>query len=288
MSNIPINTALDTRYFLTRPLSSILGGEINNIDLACPLSSGLFESIKSALFHHKVIVFPNQRLKIEDQVRFSRAFGELQAHVVDEFHDPYNSAVSVISNLGTDGRLSGKLPDPGTLLWHIDGSWQPTSVVVTSLYAVQVPPRRGDTLFGDLTRAYFDLSPADQNRLKSLTVIHELDSWAAAQRPDGTRPATEHPLVRPHPITGSPTLFVSENATLIKELLLFEGRALLESLLRYMTSSRFTYRHVWQKGQLMLIDNCGLIHKTTPFDASKHARIIRRTSMVGESSRTSV
>ena len=287
------NHALETRWFTTRPLSPVLGALVPDVDLAAPIGADLFDAINAAFLHHKVIVFPGQTVDADQHVRFSALFGELQVHVLNQYHSTGRPEVLTISNLDADGRPRGEHPDPGACIWHTDGSWQRHPVLATSLHALSIPPAGGDTLFADLIASYEALDEDEQARLRSLVAVHDLD---ASRRRSGARdqmteaqrraaPPVEHAVVRPHPESGRMGFYLGEHASHIRDLPLAEGRALVERLNAHITSPPFVYRHRWEPGQLVVWDNRAVLHKATEFDTARHARVLRRTTSLGETAR---
>ena len=61
-----------------------------------------------------------------------------------------------------------------------------------------------------------------------------------------------------------------------------EDRALLAELLAHGTQDRFVYRHLWRVGDLVMWDNRAVLHRGRPWDQTKHARIMHRTTVAGE------
>ena len=80
-------------------------------------------------------------------------------------------------------------------------------------------------------------------------------------------PEVSHPIVRPHPITGRPALYVNEGFTVrIEGLPEDESQALLAQLFSHSTQDRFTYIHQWQANDLIMWDNACIIHSATWYD----------------------
>jgi alpha-ketoglutarate-dependent taurine dioxygenase len=59
-----------------------------------------------------------------------------------------------------------------------------------------------------------------------------------------------------------------------------EGRALLDELTAHATQPQFVYRHAWRQGDLVAWDNLATMHQGTPFDDTRHARNMRRTTVL--------
>ena len=109
-----------------RPLSSALGAEIIGVDLSKPLDDATVAEIRDAWKEHLVLLFRDQTLSEEDQVRFARLFGELQSRprpkeLRAESTTKYPE-IMLVSNIRENGKLIGSLPD-GEMLFHADASF---------------------------------------------------------------------------------------------------------------------------------------------------------------------
>ncbi len=283
------NASLETKWFRTEPVSPVLGARIRGVDLAAPISDPLFAAVNSAFLHHKVLIFSDQRLNTEAHARFSELFGQLQVHVLNQYHASGRADVMEITNLDECGRPRGEHPDPGACIWHTDGSWQSEPVLATSLFAVRIPPAGGDTLFADASAAYRALDTQTRALCDGLVVVHDLNhsrsrSGARVQMTEAQRhaaPPVDHPLVKRHPETGEPVLYLGEHAAHVVGMPLESGRALIRRLNAHITSEPFVYRHRWRVGELVIWDNRSVLHKATEFDAAHHARVLRRTTVLG-------
>ncbi len=58
-----------------------------------------------------------------------------------------------------------------------------------------------------------------------------------------------------------------------------ERRALVKELLDHVTQPEFCYRHEWQEGDLVIGDNRCVLHRATPFDTTRHKRLMQRTTV---------
>jgi alpha-ketoglutarate-dependent taurine dioxygenase len=59
-----------------------------------------------------------------------------------------------------------------------------------------------------------------------------------------------------------------------------EGRALLARLEEWSTQPQFVLRHHWRRGDLVMFDNTGLLHRAMPFEPTS-PRLMHRTTLVG-------
>src|ERR1700675_1369477 len=63
---------------MVNPLSPALGAEISGVDLSQELSSETVAAVVDAWHQHLVILFRNQSLSEDEQIRFAGHFGVLQ------------------------------------------------------------------------------------------------------------------------------------------------------------------------------------------------------------------
>jgi alpha-ketoglutarate-dependent 2,4-dichlorophenoxyacetate dioxygenase len=61
-----------------------------------------------------------------------------------------------------------------------------------------------------------------------------------------------------------------------------ESRQLLDDLLAHTTRSECVYQHRWQPCDLVMWDNRCVLHRGRPWDAARHRRVMRRTTVAGE------
>ena len=291
-------TALDVQPtswpFDVRPLSPHVGAELIGVDLARPVDDALFGSIYQAFLRYQVLLFGQQDLPPAQQVAFARQFGQVQIHVMNQYHLSEFPELYRLSNLDAHGRPSGQHPDKGTLAWHTDGSWRRVTGQATILYAEVIPTTGGETYFCDMYGAYERLSQEWKSRLAGLRAAHNLDfsrSRRHGEDPmtDAQRcevPPVDHPLVRVHPDTGRKCVFLGDHAEYIQGMDYTEGRCLIDELNQMIVHDDLTYQHRWQPGQLILWDNRCLLHRATSYDTARAARVIRRCTVLGEAPQT--
>ena len=193
-----------------RPLTPHLGAEVSGLELAQDLEDKIFRALHRAFLRYQVLVFPPQDLPPERQVTLARRFGEVQVHVMHQYHADGHPELYRLSNLDERGKPSGRHPDKGTLAWHTDGSWQRVTGQATLIYGEVMPESGGETHFCDMYGAYERLDAAWKARIANLRAVHNLDF--SRNRRHGEDPLTEaqrlakppvdHPVVRTLPLTG--------------------------------------------------------------------------------------
>src|SRR5436309_334132 len=146
-----MTSAVDLRLPITvRPLSRNLGAEISGVELADDISDHVFDANYQAYLRYQVLLFPPQDLPPRRQVSFARRFGEVQIHVMNQYHADGFPELYRLSNLDENGNPNGRHPDQGTMAWHTDGSWRPVTGHATIIYGEVVPATGGETHFCDM------------------------------------------------------------------------------------------------------------------------------------------
>jgi alpha-ketoglutarate-dependent taurine dioxygenase len=273
-----------------RELSPTFGVEILGVDLSAPMADAFFDRIYDAFLRHQLLLFREQHLEPGDQVTFARRFGSVQVHVMNQYHADGYPEIYYLSNLGADGKPSGKHPDRGTVHWHTDGSWARRTGQATLLYALEVPTAGGETRFASMYDAYDALDEATRQRLAPLRAIHNLDFSRTRRHGEDlmteeqkkARPPVAHPIVRIHPETGRNCVFLGDHAWYIQDMPFDEGRQLIEDLNAAIVDPERVYTHHWRPGDLVIWDNRCMLHKAEPYDVASEARVMRRCTVVGE------
>jgi taurine dioxygenase len=273
----------------TRPLRGI-GAEIAGINPAQGVTNEEFRSVHDAFLKHQVLLFRVGDLPPGRQVEFARHFGEVQIHVMNQYHAAEHPELYRLSNLDENGNPNGKFPDKGTLVWHTDGSWQRVTGHATIIYAEVAAGEGGETHFCDMYGAYERLSPEWKRTIAGLRAVHNLDF--SRNRRHGEAPMTaeqrkavppvDHPVVRTHPDTGRKCLFLGDHAEYILGMDYDEGRAMIEELNALAIHDDLTYRHRWTPGEMIAWDNRCLQHRATEYDPATQRRVVRRCTVLGE------
>ncbi|MBI1396705.1 MAG: TauD/TfdA family dioxygenase [Betaproteobacteria bacterium] len=284
-------TARKTSWpFTVRPLTPRLGAEISGVDFTKPMEGALFDAIHDAFLTYQVLLFGVQDLDPGDQVAFARNFGDVQVHVMNQYHAVAHPELYRLSNLDEQGNPNGRHPDKGTLAWHTDGSWMRNTGQATIIYSEVAPEEGGQTHFCDMYGAYDRLSPAWKSRLEGLRAVHNLDFSRTRRHgvdlmtDDQKRavPPVDHPVVRTHPETGRKAVFLGDHAECIQGMDYDAGRALIEEVNAMIVHPDLTYEHRWTPGELIVWDNRCLLHRATEYDAATQRRVIRRCTVLGE------
>ena len=266
-----------------------VGALIEGVDLTRPVSDETFACVLEALDEHGVIFFRNQRLEPEQLAAFSARFGQLDVHHMTEHTLPGLPQVRVLSNAKKDGRAVGITR--GGMHWHTDLQYKKVPAFVTLLYGIQCPPEGADTQFVSMCKAYETLPAQLKRAIDGRKAIHDRNfrySELYPNRPALTAeqvakvPPVAHPLVRVHPGTRKPALFVAKDVvSQIVGMSVEESRPIIDALEEHATQPDAIYSHEWQAGDLIVWDNRCTLHRATPYD-NKYTRTLHRTQVQGE------
>lgn len=268
------------------PLDNPVAAEVAGLDLSQNLSDQTIQDLHKAWMTYPVLIIRGQELNPEQQLAYSRRFGDLQRHTVKEILHPDYPEILVLSNRGRGG---AQPINNGGAYWHSDITYEEIPPMGSILHGVVIPDGGGDTLYADMTAAYDALDDATKAEIDGLTAIHSYRQRYEAMMNAGVRPPkseeelsqwadVEHPIARTHPETGKKAIFVNEGFTrAVKGLGDNAGRALLEKLFEHSTKDEFVYRHKWQPGDVVMWDNRCTMHRATDYDLSQERSMHRAT-----------
>lgn len=281
----------------TRPLAPSIGLEVSGLDLSKPLDDATFAAVTRLFNENGILLFRDQNLTEDQHVALSRRFGPLQSHVLKSYLKSDHPELLVVSNIVDEqGRPIG-IGDAGQL-WHSDTSYIAQPCHCSLLYAREIPApdgdrSYGDTVFASLTAAYDALPAETKVRIADKKAIHSYEAYYVRRQKEGSKrpsltkqqqqeaPDVVHPVVRPHPITGREALFVNESYTVrILDMEPSESESLLGELIAFGVEDRFSYRHKWRKGDLILWDNWSTQHLAIGDYALPQRRLLHRTTVL--------
>jgi taurine dioxygenase len=266
------------------PIAGALGAEVSGVDLGADLDDATIADIRRALLAHCVIFFRDQAFDAEQHKRLARRFGEIFVHpnYAGMQADP---EIVMIRREPGDTRVVGED-------WHADTTMMPVPPMGAILYALEVPPYGGDTLFANQYLAYETLSDGMKRLVGGLRAVHS-DRLVAGPQSDRSVGRTTkarhdadwretislHPIVTTHPETGRPALFVNRSYTVgIEGLTEAESRPLLEFLMEHGNRPEFTCRLRWTPGAVAFWDNRCVKHLAIN-DAGPFRRLMRRVQI---------
>lgn len=296
-ANAPSPMVPQASIVRVRELGPGVGAEITGVDISVGVDEDTFSQVRDALHEYSVVVLPGQHLTSPEQIAFTKRFGDMRTSFYNRYGVPGHPELSVISNILDDKGEAIGIADAG-MLWHTDASYLPRPDMYTLLYGIDIPQAAGkslgDTVFTSSWRAFEALQPDMQTKLRSLHAVHSFIDHLDKKRRAGNlkrAPLTEkqkaelpdvtHPVVRSHPVTGRPCLYVTEGHTArIEGMGAAESDALLRQLADHLKNPRFHYRHRWTKGDLLIWDNCSA-HHLAIFDYGTIPRRLHRAGIHG-------
>lgn len=271
------------------PLTENIGTEVRGIDVTEPISARDFDRIYQAWIDTAVLLFRGQSPTPAQHIDFTRRFGEILTYTRSGFSEEEHPEILILSNITKDGKLIGS-PVSGRV-WHTDGHYLAGPPAGSMLYAIETPPVGGDTCFANMIAAYDVLPEATKQRIEDLEVVVSRVQSRPYNYPERGEPTAEeraewvdvaHPLVRTHEVSGRKAIYAGGNVPWrISGMPVEESLPLITFVQEFAVQSRFTYRHRWQPGDLILWDNRSAMHKATAYDQSRHRRLMHRTTLAG-------
>ena len=269
----------------TTPLTPAVGAEIHGVDLARGLSEDAMREIRQALLDFGVILFRDQSLTPEQHIAFAERWGEID---VNRFFRPVEGhprIAQVLKEPHQTDNLGGR--------WHTDHSYDLAPAMGSILYAREVPPVGGDTLFASMYHAYDALSEGLKKSLENLRAVHSSRHLFGpgryrdsdlGDRLGNAALATQdavHPVVLRHPDTGRRALYVNPVFTLrVEGWTDEESHPLLHYLYQHATRPEFTCRFRWRNGSLAVWDNRAVWHYAAN-DYHGERRLMHRITLAG-------
>ncbi len=283
-------------------LCATFAAEVSKINISKELSDEEIDELRIAIDKYGVLVFRNQPLTDEQQVRFSEYFGDIEIadlknNITKASERRLSQMFSDISNLDKDQNILEKdgrqrLFNLGNRIWHSDSSFRPVPARYSLLSARAVPVTGGNTQYADMHAAYDALDAKTLTEISDLQCEHSLLYSRARlgmaefteQEKADFAPVTQ-PLVRTHPSTKRKSLFLSSHIGSVIGLTKPDGRLLIEELTELATQEKFVYTHRWQKDDLVMWDNRRTMHRARKYEDTVEKRDLRRTTIAGEPAR---
>ncbi len=273
-----------------RPLAGALGAEIDGVDLA-RMSAQQFSEIRRAFLDHLVIFFHDQELTPAQHKEFTARFGPLSCMPYVKALGEHPEIIAVLKEVDEQ-----KISVFGGA-WHSDFSFLEEPPLGSVLYALDIPPYGGDTLWSNMYAAYDALSDGMKRLLDPLVALHSGSVYGVDGIPQDLRTSRSiaisrnnpeadvergHPAIRVHPETGRKALFVNPiYTTRFEGMTRDESKPLLEFLYAHATRPEFTCRFRWRKRALAVWDNrCAMHYAINDYDGQR--RLMHRTTIAGD------
>ncbi|TNF86230.1 MAG: TauD/TfdA family dioxygenase [Gammaproteobacteria bacterium] len=277
--------------FQVTPLTPTLGAEISGLDIN-RLDDATFAALYQTWLEFKVVFLRDQSLELAQLEYFSLRFGELMQlpYVKPLAGHPHIIRVLKEADEIDMGVFGGD--------WHSDFSFLPAPPKASILYAEQVPPVGGDTLWIDMVKALATLPEDLRSALQQRDAIHIGAPYGVSHAPEeSTRfkgsieiernnpeadRETRHPAICRHPETGQQMLFINPTYTSrIDGYSAADSSALLARIYQHCSRPEFSCRFNWSAGSLALWDNRNTLHYAVN-DYDGYRRCLYRTTIRGE------
>lgn len=264
------------------PFPLPLGAEVKNISLRNALAADTVESLEKALADYGVLVFRQQHLTEDEQVEFTKHFGDNKNSNILREEEPIDNPSDKVVHRGkqdyvdywTDGPKFGNKsfteehPYWPLSRFHTDLSYIKNPLQYTILAAVEVPQIGGETEFVDTKEAYETLESRIKQKLYNRNGLHNAPEL-------GFPELTPHPIVAGHPVSNQNVLYVNKLFTRAIEGE-EENQELLLSLFEHIDNCPARLKFKWQDGDVIVWDNMRVVHRRCPYPKDQ-PRILRRT-----------
>lgn len=271
------------------PTGATLGAIVTDVHLGS-LDDADWLVIERAFHDHGVLIFPGQHLSADEQYGFAERFGAIEHLAPDR-----SLKVVPLSNRRPDGTPiyadgHGAKILKGNEEWHTDSSYMPLSAKASVLSAAEVAPGSARTEWADMRAAYAALDEQTRDRIAGLSAYHSLfySQGRIGHTPEvgagygfyaGDKPL--RPLVKVHPVTARPALYIGRHAYGIPGLPEEESERLLTSLAEFACRPPRTCLHEWQVGDTAIWDNRCVMHRARPCDPNL-PRVLVHTRVAGD------
>ena len=139
------------------------GIEISDVDLRS-VDGETFGEIRRLFVQHGLVFFRDQELSEEDHIALAARFGTINVNRFFAQNQKHPEIALVAKDPGDRLNIGGG--------WHTDHSYDIEPAKGSILYAHEIPPVGGDTLFAGMGAAYEALSDGFKEMLSGLRGVH--------------------------------------------------------------------------------------------------------------------
>lgn len=238
-----------------------------------------------------MLFFRNQSLSVDQQRKLTGVFGPLMVLPYVKPMPGYPDVIAVLKQ--ADEKNVGVFGGD----WHSDFSFLEKPPMGSVLYAKEVPPIGGDTIWVNMCAAYDALGLEQKRQLEGMSGIHAGVPYGRASEPPRDKRASdsmamtrgdpaadkevEHPVVCTHPETGRRMLFVNPTyTTRFAGMTAERSKPILDELYAHCVRPEFTCRFRWSVHSLALWDNRCTMHYAVN-DYVGYRRLMYRTAIAG-------
>ena len=227
-----------------------VGVRVTDVSLADP-DPELWSRLRALLAEHGVAVLPDQEIDDDAFLAFLQGFGDLAFTTGETPLEGYPD-LNLISNVGRE--------TAPVSTFHVDTSYVAAPPAYTALRAVSIPTHGGATQFSNQYRAHDDLPVEVRERLQGRTVRHVVTGVDLGPEDESE---ADHPIFRPHPVTGRPALYLTspKRCAAISGLDDDEAAETVAMLLEHSTRPENVLDHAWAPGDVVIWDNAVVLHR---------------------------
>lgn len=253
--------------------------------------------LKESLWKHGVVVVRQQQLTAQQLKEFAKqTFGDFMFGRPPKTLDPDISPDLQSQYIDILGNPKGPVTEPVgkyAWQWHHDKDGLPrtegldmNALYVVMLYGIQVPEgvdgQPHTTEFLDMVEAYNNLDPQHQQQLEQMSMYHSPPMFSKNPNVETDVPRKVHPIVSTHKVTGKKGLYLGSDTAIAvgMEDRPEDAKRFWQDLFTTVLDYTPVYSHVWQPGDIIFWDNSQVMHRGTPYDATKHKRIALRLGVV--------
>ena len=279
------------------PITPTFAGEVSGIDLSQPVPKEEVATIDAGMDRYAVLVFRDQHFSDEQQMAFTRNFGEIEnaqgGNITKEHELRLQRGMIDVSNLDRAGQPLDRndrrrMFNLGNRLWHSDSSYRAVPAKYSMLSGRVVAKQGGNTEFADMRAAYDALDDETRAQVEDLVCEHSLiysrGSLGFSELTEEERamfkPVRQR-LVRTHPVSGRKSLYLSSHIGAIVGWPVPEARAFIRDLIEHATQRERVYIHRWKPFDFAIWDNRQTMHRVRRFDETQ-PRDMRRTTVAGD------
>ena len=275
---------------------------VNDIDLKKKLKNSDIKTIQNNIDIYGVLIFRNQSLTDDEQVIFSKYFGNIEhsgkkSNITRDSDRRLSSQLADVSNIDKKSNVFKK-NDPrrifnlGNRLWHSDSSFKKNPAKYSILSSKTIVKKGGNTEFSDLRLAYECLDNDFKDKIGNLYCEHSLiysrqrlgfdmEKELSKNEIKNFKPVLQ-PMVRKIKENNRKIIYISSHIGKIRGWLRPDAMCFVDDLIEYATQKKFKYVHKWNVNDLVMWDNRQTMHRVRSFDDVNETRDMRRTTIEGE------
>lgn len=292
-------TAVSKPKFEAKPIAWRLGSEILGLDLkrSDAISDESIRAVWKLLGERGILLFRQQGLNHDQHLAFTRRFGPLAVTGLTTRYAPEGYPdIFTVTNIRKNGERSET--ENAAQQWHSDQTFLKVPARASMLRCEIAPQIGGDTMFADMTHVHDDLSDGLRAMLEPLRAFHSLFSTRSKvmkgrkslsaeelSRVEGEQGAMQ-PVILRHPDTGRKALYINEQCVdHFEGWSIDDSKPILEYLYNLATHPKYTYRHRWHPGDVVMWDNrctqhyAPLDYDFAALDAPENRRLMFRSTL---------